>query len=807
MIRDISIRILLILSFLVSGLIPTMIISLVSLSSARVQLQDQVFRQLESVRNIKKEQINNFFNERVADISIFSQNPYLLQALEDLDQAFHKTGGSEQQVFKGKLDEEFDAPPEYRRVHERYFGYFKNLIHQSGYYDFFLIDAEYGDTVFTVRKESDFGIRIDNVQSSLRDVWLAAKNEKRIALSDTKPYPPSENAPAQFLAAPVWKGSRLAGIVAVQISIDSIDNIMRERSGMWQSGETYLVGPDKKMRSDSYIDQKNHSVHASFSGTAERNGVDTEASRKALEGGTGSGILVNYQGREVLSAYTPIVVRGVKWAMIAEVEKKEIDSYIASALDKKIVFLFAISILIVIMISSIISIIIGNGIKKTIAQLEKMIRDVLKGNLQARGDPDSVGVDFKGVVENANQLIDAFQSQWQEKRKLEEHIQYTQRLKAIGTLAGGIAHDFNNILTSIFAYCNIVMVDLPKNSATRENMSEIKNAARRASELVEQIMTFSSQTKMKNQPVDITRAIAGTVKLLNATLPRSITIRSQIKTDALFVNANPSQIHQILLNLCTNANHAMREKGGILNITAGKTTIDAHNQHNLKEGDYCEISISDTGHGIPVDIADQIFEPFFTTKPVGQGSGMGLAMVHGIVRNYGGMIHFTSSPGMGATFFVFLPLLEKSNQALYPIEVDEPTIKGKGHILLVDDDEAICRAQTTVLESLEYTVTAGCDSREAAALFAKNPSQFDLVLTDFNMPYLDGLELAHKLKALRPEIPIIISTSLSHYNIMKEKGNIQHTGIKAFLLKPYEADKLSRVIANVLAEARRVKKQ
>lgn len=798
MIRDITIRMLLILSFLVSGLVPTMIISLVSLSTARTQLQDQAFRQLESVRNIKREQINNFFNERIADISVFSENPHLLEAYIDLKQSFNDAGGSEEQRFKGKLDEAFEAPVEYRRVHNRYFDYFKHLIVKSGYYDFFLMDADHGDTVFTVRKESDFGIRIGDVQSSLRDVWLKAKNENRISLSDTKPYSPSNNAPAQFLAAPIRRQGAIIGIVAVQISIDSIDNIMRERSGMWQTGETYLVGPDKKMRSDSYMNPQQHSVHASFFGNVGQNGVDTEASRQALAGITGTGILMNYQGREVLSAYTPIDIRGVKWAMIAEVEKKEIDNYIAKALDKKIVFLFVISMAVVILISSIISIFIGNGIKKTIAQLEDMIHDVLGGNLKARGNPDSVGVDFKGVVESANQLINTFQLQWQEKQKLEEHIQYTQRLKAIGTLAGGIAHDFNNILTSMFAYSNIVMADLPKNSAVRENMNEIKTAIRRASELVEQIMTFGSQAKRKKQPVDIGEAISGTVKLLHATLPRSITICSQIEKEKLFVHANPSQIHQIFLNLCTNAHYAMRQTGGILHITSQRTTVQEHNQLGLMGGDYCQITVADTGQGIPEDIADQIFEPFFTTKPVGEGSGMGLAMVHGIVRNYGGTISFTSSPGAGSSFFVYLPLMDEVEVTMQSTEGDEPSIKGKGHILLVDDESAICKGQTTVLQSLDYTVTSTCDSREALARFNHTPEEFDLVITDFNMPYMDGLELSKKLLAIRPDIPIIMSTGHTQYNLMKQEEGFKTIDIKAFLLKPYDEGKLSRVIAEVL---------
>jgi len=200
---DISIRPLLIACFLVSGLIPLMIVSLIGFSTAKTELKGQAFRQLESVRNIKKVQIENFFSERIKNVSVFAANPYIIEAYNQLQNAFIASGGSSSGKFRGQLEESYEAPPSYRQIHDTYFPYFKYLIRQYGYYDLFLMSPHSGDTIFTVRKESDFGIRIGNVSSSLRDVWLKTMETGQIALSDTKPYSPSFNAPAQFLAAPI----------------------------------------------------------------------------------------------------------------------------------------------------------------------------------------------------------------------------------------------------------------------------------------------------------------------------------------------------------------------------------------------------------------------------------------------------------------------------------------------------------------------------------------------------------------------------------------------------------------------------
>ena len=799
MLRDISVKVLLICGFLFCGLILIMIVSLIGYRTARTELNEQAFRQLESVRNIKKEQIKNFFSERINNISVFASDPYIIGAYKVLEKAFNDAGGIASGEFRGNLDEAYNAPLSYKKIHDRYFPFFKYIINQYGFYDFFFMDPAVGDTIFTVRKESDFGIRIGNVSSSLRDVWLKARKNLCIALSDTKPYPPSHNAPAQFLAAPIMENGVLIGVVAVQISIDSIDSIMKERSGMWKTGETYLVGQDKKMRSDSYMDKVNHSVRASFGGTAVHNGVNTVASVEALRGKTDTGIIVNYRGQVVLSAYSPIEIKGVKWAMIAEIDKKEIDLQIAHALNAKIILLFILSAIILLILSLIISFFIGNGIKNTIRQLEGMMKDVLTGELRARGDSDSVGVDFRGVVHSANQLIDAFAQQWEEKRKLEEHIQYNEKLKAIGTLAGGIAHDFNNILTSMFAFSHIVMSELPEDSRVKENMKEIVAAIRRASELVEQILTFGRHVKTEKQVVEISKIISGTDILLKATFPKNIMIQCRVEPDNMFVRTTASQLNQILMNLCTNAGYAMKENGGILCIAAEKFTQKSGEIPGLKDGNYCKLSLSDTGHGISPEIMAHIFEPFFTTKPVGQGSGMGLSIVYGIVLHYEGKIEVESTPEKGSTFNVYLPLVESLTEEEKEAAEIEPIVGGGEHILFVDDEAQICLSESHVLESLGYKVTAVRDSQEAERVFKENPGKFDLVITDLNMPHMNGIELARKLLLIRPVLPIILTTGYMHYDRLVDINKIEGTGIAALLKKPYEKDRLGRLIAFTLS--------
>lgn len=783
MIRKISIRNFLVLSFLAAGLIPILILSVIGFRGARSELKQQAFRQLESIRDIKREQIKNYFERRRADIAVLGGNPFLTESFKNLETAYHQSRSDSGIPFEGYGDGYFSAPPSYKEVHHRYSGFFDRFIRQYGYYDLMLLDLRHGHLVFTFRKEEDFGIRISDVSSSLRDVWLAVKSGARITLSDTRPYPFSNNAPAQFLAGPVEDDGVVAGVVAVQISEDSINRMMSERSGLGQTGETYLVGRDRSLRSNSLVGRP-------FTGE-----VNTVAYREAFAGGAASRIIDNYEGKRVLSAYAPVELLGIRWAIIAEIQEWEIDRRIAEVLNRKIFLLLVVSFVLVLLFAMVVSSSIGSGIRQTVRELENMMRDVVAGKLDVRGDPGSVGDDFKGVVRRTNELVDTLAVQMDEKRKLEEHMQFTQRLEAIGTLAGGIAHDFNNILTSMFAYAEIINSELPEDSHLKDNLDQLVFSIRRGTALVRQILMFSRQVKPEKKPVQVCAVVAETVKLLEVTLPKSIVIKYNVIPEDLWIKVDPSQIHQVLINLSTNAYHAMKDTGGTLTITAAKQDYRRRTLPGLDKGKYCKITVKDSGHGIATHIRSRIFDPFFSTKPVGEGTGMGLSLVHGIVSGYGGIVQVDSTPGEGSVFDVYLPLLPVSEQPELERKLDESRFLGSGRILFVDDEYQICEAEKELLESFGYSVTTSSSSIEAEHLFCRAPDMFDLVVIDLNMPRMNGINLAQKILTARPNVPVVLTTG---YSELLDAGQMHEIGIRDLLLKPYEKRELLEVIAGVL---------
>lgn len=305
--------------FLVVGILPFGIIGLTSLHKASSALSRQSYNQLESIRNIKKSQIESYFRERIGDVRVLANNPFVQQAMKDFDSASKDTkrrGGK----LTGLSNEKFEAPGAYRKVHDKYFSVFKYYVEQYNYYDLFLMGPDYGDTIFTVTKESDFGQRASEIDSSLRDVWRIAVKNGQIALSDTRPYSPSDGAPAQFVAAPIRDRGEIIGVVALQVSLEAVNTIMGDRSGLGTSGESYLVGQDYLMRSDSLFDPESHSVAASMKNPAMGK-VETYAANEALAGKAGQQVIDNYLGTEVLSSYAHLNIEGVTWALITELDR------------------------------------------------------------------------------------------------------------------------------------------------------------------------------------------------------------------------------------------------------------------------------------------------------------------------------------------------------------------------------------------------------------------------------------------------------------------------------------------------------
>lgn len=389
--------------------------------------------------------------------------------------------------------------------------------------------------------------------------------------------------------------------------------------------------------------------------------------------------------------------------------------------------------------------------------------------------------------------------------QLERQLRQAQKMEAIATLAGGIAHDFNNILAAISTNTEMALDHVPEQSLVREHLAIVLKAGGRAKNLVKQIMTLGCQTEKERQPVRLELVVGECTKLLRASLPATIELRHAPEKGVGLVLADPGQLHQVIMNLCTNAADAMREQGGTLDIQLRNIELAVGNPAaipQLPAGSYVCLSVADTGHGMERKTMDRIFDPFFTTKGPGRGTGLGLSVVHGIVKNVGGGIAFTSEPGKGTTFQVFLPRTD-----LPEASAEEGTTAalpgGRERILLLDDEEDLIFAGQKMLESLGYDVVAGTDSREALEVFRAQPDCFDLVITDQTMPHLTGEGLAREIFGLRQDIPIILCTGLGYGAVAGLSADAASAcGIREVMLKPVERRELARTIRRVLDQER-----
>jgi len=384
--------------------------------------------------------------------------------------------------------------------------------------------------------------------------------------------------------------------------------------------------------------------------------------------------------------------------------------------------------------------------------------------------------------------------------RLEQALRQAQKMEAIGTLAGGVAHDFNNILSVITGYAQILLSRTPEDSPEETSIAEILKAGRRARDLVRQILTFSRQTEQEMQAIHIAPVIKETLRFLRASLPSTISLQQQIESDADIVVSDPTQIHQIIMNLCTNAAHAMKQSGGTLSVRLLPVELgpaEVTEVPELAPGSYLKLSVADTGHGIGRDVIDRIFDPYFTTKIKGEGTGLGLAVVHGIVKNHGGAIRVSSARDQGTTFDLWFPRCE-ADVSLQPDE-RKPIPLGTERILLVDDEAMVLKMERELLARLGYSVTAETGAPAALEIFRASAEDFDLVVTDKTMPVMTGFELARNILAIRPDLPVIMCTGFSD---AEDPERARMLGIHEIVMKPLVLREIAEKIRQVLDTAR-----
>ena len=728
--------------------------------------------------------------------------PSIVEAMEKFDAAF----AVGKQIYS----------VEYMAIEQELKPFLTDYKESSRYGDLFLISPQ-GDTIFSVNRAEELGTNLLTGpfrETELAKVFDRARTLLETGISDFERYFDSNKA-AAFIAAPVFTRGKFLGVVALEVTDADIFKLIQDYSGLGETGE--IVIGSRRKKGALLISPLRHDPEAAFNKVVPFHTQLGHPIQLAVQGNGGAGLAMDYRGEPVLAVWN--YLPSFRWGMVVKIDAKEAFAPIAQLRNITIAYG-----LIFMFILAVGALYLGNSISKPLSNLVSQskrfrrydfshrvqesgpyeVRNLAEAFNEMAAELDKSYAKLNSQLAELSQTNTLLEREITERQRAEEslrqkerQLQTTQKMEAIGTLAGGIAHDFNNILGAILGYTELAIQKADTTSRLHHNLQEVLVAGHRAKDLVHQILMFSRRSEPEPKPMNLVFIVRECIRMLRPTIPSSIEIRQTLAEDAGHVLADATQIQQVLINLCTNAEHAIRGTEGVLELSLEHVEVTQQFSEyypELKPGPHAKVMVRDTGRGMAPDVVQHIFEPFFTTKEVGEGTGMGLAVAHGIIRSHGGAITVDTAIDRGTTFSVYLPLIDGIQKEDLDHE-EGPILEGTGCILFIDDEEPLVQVGKEMLEQLGYEVIVETSSANALATFQKTPMKFDAVITDQTMPHMTGETLARELLQIRPHLPIILCTGYSH-TITKEKASSM--GISAFLTKPILRRELGFTLGQLL---------